>query len=324
MKKLQKPSPQPQTTSQLPLQEEQTSAAAECSEDPEEPKTSNLPQCDSPSNLFSLERHLGGEITKTPEKATKAVLEKTDLVNQQQQQPEPSQQTTHDLTLTSTQITQTQTTRSPQKAIPEPVVETVVPESVQVTESEPSVTITVSEPTKKTNNQTATNDQPSSSSTIQATKPTNPHLLKSEFLESEIMNLNADLQRLVQLRRSSSLTVDYQDRWTTLKGRASELLNLVSLKCIKIHEAANLHRIKSVHLVEEDPAPLLLAYTPFYHKSEYLTREGREVKLLKETAQKEQEAAKAREDLLLQKQQELEAALKRQEALIAQLMNKQA
>jgi len=43
MKKLQKPSPQPQTTSQLPLQEEQTSAAAECSEDPEEPKTSNLP-----------------------------------------------------------------------------------------------------------------------------------------------------------------------------------------------------------------------------------------------------------------------------------------
>jgi len=75
---------------------------------------------------------------------------------------------------------------------------------------------------------------------------------------------------------------------------------------------------------EEDPAPLFLAYTPFYHKSEYLTREGREVKLLKEKAQKEQEAAKTREDLLLQKQLEMEAALKRQEALIAQLMNKQA
>jgi len=264
---------------------------------------------------------------KTPQKATKTVPEKTDLVNQQQQ-PEPIKQTPKQ-TSTSTPSqsstpSQTQTKHSPQKAIPEPVVETMVPKSVQVTESEPSVTITVSEPTKKTNNQTAINDQPSSSSTIQTTKSTNPNLLKSEFLESEIMNLNADLQKLVQLRRSSSLTVDYQDRWTTLKGRASELLNLVSLKCIKIHEAANLHRISKVHLIEEDPAPLLLAYTPFYHKSEYLTREGREVKLLKERAQKEQEAAKAREDLLLQKQQELEAALKRQEALIAQLMNKQA
>jgi len=46
-------------------------------------------------------------------------------------------------------------------------------------------------------------------------------------------------------------------------------------------------------------------------------------KLLKQRVQKQQEAAKAREDLLLQKQLEIEAALKRQEALIAQLMNKQ-
>ena len=71
MRKLHKPSPQPQqTTPQLPLQAEQSSAAAECTEDPEDPPTSDLPQSDSPSNLFSLERHLGGEITKTPEKAT--------------------------------------------------------------------------------------------------------------------------------------------------------------------------------------------------------------------------------------------------------------
>jgi len=82
-----------------------------------------------------------------------------------------------------------------------------------------------------------------------------------------MMDMNAELQRLVQLRRSSSLIVNYQERWTTLKARASELLNLVSLKCIKIQEAANLHRISSVHLVEEDQAPLFLAYTPFYQKS---------------------------------------------------------
>jgi len=64
------------------LQEEQTSAAAECSEDPEESNTCDLPECDSPSNLFSLERHLGGEITKTPQKVTKSVPKKIDLVNQ--------------------------------------------------------------------------------------------------------------------------------------------------------------------------------------------------------------------------------------------------
>jgi len=103
MRKLHKPSPQPQqTTPQLPLQAEQSSAAAECTEDPEEPPTSELPQCDSPSNLFSLERHLGGEIAKTPQKATKSVSKQIDLVNQQ----------------------------------PEPVAETIVPEPVPVTDSE--------------------------------------------------------------------------------------------------------------------------------------------------------------------------------------------
>ena len=79
MRNMSKPSPQPQqTTPQLPLQAEQSSAAAECTEDPEDPLTSDLPQSDSPLNLFSLERHLGGEITKTPEKATKSVPQKID------------------------------------------------------------------------------------------------------------------------------------------------------------------------------------------------------------------------------------------------------
>jgi len=96
-----------QTTQQTPLQEEQSSAAAEGSEDPEEPNTSDLPHYDSPSNLFSLERHLGGEITKTPQKATKLVPKKIDLVNQKppqpthQTNPEPSPIQTLTLTQTS-------------------------------------------------------------------------------------------------------------------------------------------------------------------------------------------------------------------------------
>jgi len=115
MRKLSKPSPQPQqTTPQLPLQAEQSSAAVECTEDPKDPPASDLPQCDSPSNLFSLERHLGGEITKTPKKATKSVPQKIELVNQ-----------------------------------PDPVAETAVPESVQVIESEQTVRVTESEPNQQ-------------------------------------------------------------------------------------------------------------------------------------------------------------------------------
>ena len=127
----------------------------------------------------------------------------------------------------------------------------------------------------------------------------------------------------MQLRRSLTLKIAYQEQWTTLKNRASELLNAVSQKCIKIQTAAYMHHISNVHIVE-DQAPLLyLANTPYFPESNYLTRKARIFKLLKQKIVKQQEEAKAREDLLLQKQLELEAALKRQEALIAQLMNKQ-
>ena len=85
-----------------------------------------------------------------------------------------------------------------------------------------------------------------------------------------------------------------------------------------------MHYVSNVHIVE-DQAPLLyLANTPYFPESEYLTREARIFKLLKQKIVKQQEEAKAREDLLLQKQLKLEATLKIKEDLIAQLMNKQA
>jgi len=54
-----------------------------------------------------------------------------------------------------------------------------------------------------------------------------------------------------------------------------------------------------------------------------VSREAKMFKLLKHKVLKQQEDAKAREDLLLQRQLALEATLKKQAALIAQLMNKQ-
>ena len=134
--------------------------------------------------------------------------------NQQQQIPQTTPKQTSTSTPTPTQ-TQTQTQNTPQKAIPEPVVETIVLEFVQVTESEQAVAITVSEqiqtPTQPSST-AITNDQPSSSSsTIQTQQQPPPNLLKSEFLEAELLAINTEVKRLVQLRRSPTLNIDYQE-----------------------------------------------------------------------------------------------------------------
>ena len=60
--------------------------------------TSNQTPLSSPSNLHSLEKHLGGEIPITPQKVTKSVPKKIDLVNQQP--PKPSQQDNPEQTTT--------------------------------------------------------------------------------------------------------------------------------------------------------------------------------------------------------------------------------
>ena len=81
--------------------------------------------------------------TKTSEKATKSVPQQTDVVNQPKLTLQPSPKKT---TISTPTQTQPEKQNSPQKAIPELVVETAVPESVQATESEKTVAITVSEP----------------------------------------------------------------------------------------------------------------------------------------------------------------------------------
>jgi len=90
-----------QPTRLKPLQKAQPSATAEDSKDPEEPSISDLPNFGSPSNLFSLEKHLGGELIETPQKSTKSAPEKIDLVNQQL--PKPTQQNDPEPTSIQTQ-----------------------------------------------------------------------------------------------------------------------------------------------------------------------------------------------------------------------------
>jgi len=245
------------------------------------------------------------------------------------QQPEQSHQPSPKQTTISTPTpTQPKNQNSPQKAIPEPVVEPAVSESVQATKSEQTVAITVSEPIQTPTQPPSTaitNDQPSSSSSIIQTlqqPPPPPNMLKSEFLEAELLAITAMVQRLVEHRRSPTLHLTYQEQWETLQTRASELLSFLNQKCNKTHKVASMHYATLVHFVEsQDPLPI--ANTPFFPASEYFTREGRLFKQFRQTVLKQQEEAKSREDQLLQKQLELEAALKLKEDLIAQLMNQQ-
>ena len=86
----------------------------------------------------------------------------------------------------------------------------MVSESVQVTESDQTVAITVSEPIQTTTHPssiTITKDQPSSSSsTIQTLQPPPPpNLLKSEFLDAELLAITSEVQRLVKQSRRPSL-----------------------------------------------------------------------------------------------------------------------
>ena len=107
-------------------------------------------------------------------------------------------------------------------------------------------------------------------------------MLKSEILEAELLAITAEVQRLVELRRSPTLELTYQEQWETLQTRASELLSTLSQKCIKIHNAASMHYASLVHFVEgQDPLPI--TNTPYFPESEYLTREARIFKLLRQT-----------------------------------------
>jgi len=169
--------------------------------------------------------------------------------------------------------------------IPKPAAETMVPESVPVTESEPSVSIADFEPTQTLSTTLTANDQPSSSSSQQIQTHTQPppNLLKSEYLEAEMLHISNEFQRLVKLKRSPTFKVAYEDQWANLKTRASELLNSVSQRCLNIQAAAYMHRFSSVLSVEEDQAPLLyLANALFFPESDYLTREAKMFKLLKQ------------------------------------------
>ena len=125
------------------------------------------------------------------------------------------------------------------------------------------------------------------------------------------MKISKEMQDLVQLRRVPTLSIDYEDQRTYLKSRASELLNVVSQKCIRIQAVAVKRHLRVLHLAEKAKGPLLfLANAPFYTESDYMSREAKVFKMLKHKVLKQQAESKAKEDSLLQRQIALEETVK--------------
>ena len=146
-------------------------------------------------------------------------------------QPKQTHQTTPKQTSTSTPTpTQTQTQNSPQKAIPEPVVETIVPESVQVTESEQTVAITVSEPIQTTtqpSSTTITNDQPSSSSNLfDLRKDFNSCKSKSQLMLT-ILNVDHSKRQLIMTFEGSHFRFFSSHKFEILSATTPAVVQLM-------------------------------------------------------------------------------------------------
>jgi len=125
------------------------------------------------------------------------------------------------------------------------------------------------------------------------------------------------MKALVQLRRVPTLSVDYEDHWASLKSKASELIDAVSKKCLRIQAAALKRHLRSLHSSEESSSPLLyLENAPFYVESDYVSREAKVFKMLKEKVLKQQEESKDRENYLIQRQIALEETVKQQSELL--------
>jgi len=86
---------------------------------------------------------------------------------------------------------------------------------------------------------------------------------------------------------------------------------------LRIQAAALKRHLRILHSSEQSTRPLLyLANAPFYAESDYVSREAKVFKMLKEKVLKQQEESKARDNYLFQRQIALEETVKQQSELL--------
>jgi hypothetical protein len=120
------------------------------------------------------------------------------------------------------------------------------------------------------------------------------------------------MHNLVDQRRTIDLTNAYEDSWTSLQNRAAEFIEDVKDKCIRSKEASVRKLMEHLKKSLRVRSPtLLLANKPFFSEMDYLTRDARMFKLLRQQMAKQQQEAREREQALLQRQQYLEEQLQK-------------
>jgi len=129
------------------------------------------------------------------------------------------------------------------------------------------------------------------------------------------------MQTLVLLIRVATLSVTYEDQWDSVKRKACDIIDAVAKKCCRIQAIALKCHLNNLHSSEQFKSKLLyLANAPFYAESEYVSRETKVFKMLKQKVLRQQEESKAREEYLLRRQLALEETVKKQSEDIKRLM----
>ena len=139
------------------------------------------------------------------------------------------------------------------------------------------------------------------------------NILDSDYMEEQLVEINDRMQNLVLLRNTPFLPFSYQDSWSNLKHRTLEFIDGIARKCCRIQAHAMKRRLEESHSSQQlQSKPLYLANAPFYAESEYVTRDSKVLKMLKQKVLKQQEESKAREDYLIQRQLALEETVRKQ------------
>jgi hypothetical protein len=147
-------------------------------------------------------------------------------------------------------------------------------------------------------------------------------ILESEYIVIELLKIGSEMQDLIQLRRLLDLPIIYEEEWAWVKKRATDLIEAVRNKCIRTKTAAVRRFFKISQSAKCAKGPkLLLTNEPFYSEADYVTREARMYKLLKQKMAQHHEEAKAREEALVQRQQALEDIMKKQAEQMENMMN---
>jgi hypothetical protein len=292
-----------------------------------------------PLNIQPLNMIIPENVEPTSEKASEttpeaAASDKVVSESPQQQTPEPHKPSSPQQPPTITE-TDPQLNQQPEQTLPKPTLMDIDTHQVNLQASTSTSQINPDQPSSSTQSEQITipesnpvqdlslsdSDQPSDLETLEQ-PPLD--ILESDYIDDDLLKILSEIHHLVDQRRTIDLTNAYEEEWASVQKRATEMIEDVRNICIRIKEATVRRFMKDLKQSLRARGPrLLLANKPFFSEADYLTREARMFKLLRQKMAQQQQEAKARELELLQRQQSLEALVKKQAEQLEKMMKQQ-